>query len=220
MTSFKLPAAAAISLLLLSPGITRAGPPLRRHGLDVEANAGVLGSLCQACDGTEVGWSFGGAVLYRPLPHLAVGASGEALFFPSAQNRGFGDQTVLTGLAGPTVRSYFVGGGIVDGYAGLTIGPSWLTKRPSTEGADFQETPLVGLEHAVGAEVLLNRRLRLTASAALTMIFVEAFDGQLPPAPGMPPPVKTPAFSMSFRLGVSFAALEGAPARRPGRGGP
>jgi hypothetical protein len=194
----------------VAPAAAAAEEPPRRRALDLEAYFGALGTLNH--DGEEPyrpgpGRVVGGAVVYRALPHLAVGLVADAWFVSIAQGPAFPSASLTTGIVGPTVRGYFRGRGAVDGYVGLAIGPCWLGhSAPQLGGYDARCD--VGLQQVVGADIRLHPRILFTPSLAFTLMFGEA-SSDLTCGPPPQPPLAVPPFAtLALRLGWTFGLVQ------------
>jgi hypothetical protein len=197
-------------LTVLYPAVVRAqllDLPPRRRGLDLEIHGGVTGTWpvsCDVCADFRIGGSVGGALVYRALPHLAAGVAGDAFILPLTPVPSSPEATVYAGVIGPTVRGYFVGHGIVDGYVALTLGAV-----PFHQSGGSGSTGIVAIDQLLGAEIALHRHFRLTASFAATTFVVGRSIVSLD-APTIPPrDVGVPLLSLSIRVGGVFTILEG-----------
>jgi hypothetical protein len=195
----------ALATFLRGAGVASAEG--RRNGFDVEAYAGVAAPLAcpDSCgDGaTGLGRTFGGALLWRVLPHLAIGVAGGGYIHSVSMSPPYPRIShVYSGLVGPVLRGYFRGEGSVDGYVGITLGPSIRVD-------DTREGGSVGSEHVLGADIRLTSRLRFTPSVAFSALipgpggFTYSDDGPIPVMF-----TQAPVFSLSLRLGLVFAVVK------------
>jgi hypothetical protein len=196
-------------MLVFAPALVRAEPEPddapRRRGFDIEAHVGIVGSImCDTCD-VNLGRTAGGAILYRALPHLAVGLAGDAIVFPVVGSPRFPTVTMVTGVIGPTVRGYFVGRGAVDAFVGLTVGGMPLSQSPAASGVGI--AGLVAFDQVLGAEIALTRRLRFSPAVAATfLVGAESGSDNLLTRAG-PPDGGLPELTLSLRLGWTFAIV-------------